>query len=148
VVTPTLRVDLSDVERAFGSLERRARALGPVFRELVKPMRDDQRDHGAKGEGPDGKWPQRASSTIQKMRATGRRRRPMGRIPQSMDYRAGDFGVTGVGRVPWENAHATGARVGRGAKLPVRIVHWLSDELVTRARGRIERALVEAFGGR
>jgi hypothetical protein len=147
-VTPTFRVDLTEVDRAFASLERRARALGPVFRELKKPLQQDQIEHGREQEGPDGKWPARASSTIEKMKASGRRRRPMGRIPQSMDYTAGDFGVRGRGRIDWENAHASGARVGRGARLPVRIVHWISDELVTRARGRIERALVKAFGGR
>lgn len=146
-VAPTFRVDLGEVDRAFSAMERRARALGPVFKQLIKPLRDDQREHGQKAEGPDGKWPPRAAATIAKMRAQGKRRRPMGRIPQSMDYSAGNFGVTGKGRVPWELAHATGDRVGRGAKLPVRIVHWIGDELVTRAKGMVERALAESFGG-
>lgn len=146
-IAPTFRVDLSDVERAMARLVRRGHALAPVFRELKKPLRQDQLEHGRRAEGPDGKWPARAASTLAKMKARRSRRRPMGRIPQSMDYSAGNFGLVGKGRVPWEMAHATGATVGRGVKLPVRVVHWISDNMVKRSVGRIERALVEAFGG-
>lgn len=145
---PTLRLDISDVERAFRSLEKRARALGPVFRELKGPLRADQKAHQDAETGPDGKWPQRSAATIEKLRAQRRRGRPLGRLPSSTTYTSGNFGLVGESRVPWSGAHQAGAHTGRGAKLPARPFLWLSKDMVARAVGRIERALVEAFGRR
>lgn len=145
-MTPTLRLDLGPVERAFSAMERRARALGPVFSSLKAPMRADQAEHQASQMGPDGKWPVRSDATLEKIRSQGRRGRPLGRLPSSTSYSAGDFGVVGKSRVPWSGAHQDGARVGKGSVLPARPFLWLGRDLLLRAQGAIERALVEAFG--
>lgn len=140
-------VDIGDVEEGLAAMERRARALGPTMRTLVKPMKDDQRNHKSAKEGPDGSWPARAASTI--ARAHGKRklpRNPLGRLPTAVAYAVTPSSITGTSKVRWSGAHQDGDRVGRGSRLPARPFLWLSDEFVNLAERELADALVTAYG--
>lgn len=141
-------LDLGDVERGLEAMARRARALGPVFRELKTPLRLDQRDHSKKREGPSALWAPRAASTMARMRAGGRRaRKPMGRLPGAVSYRATASSVSGRSRVLWSGIHQDGGTVGHGARIPARPFLWISDGMLQIAEDTLGAALVRAYGG-
>lgn len=150
-VTTEITVDIHDVEQGLDAMERRAHALGPVMKSLIKPVRDDQGNHRRAKEGPDGAWAPRAASTI--LRAHGKRkmsRSLLGKLPTAVQYVATAQSVTGTSRVRWSGAHndPDGARVGRGSRLPGRTFLWLSNELQDLAESTIANALLGAYGGR
>lgn len=155
MLEPRLSFDLSDVDRRIETLEQRAKRLAPAFRQLARPLRVDQREHAKDERGPSGKWPARSPMTEARRRARNRgarttramrtvalakfRRRPtpkkiLGRVPSAIQIVVGDLFVRGVYRVPWAGAHARGARVGRGVRLPKRVFNWLGEKLLETAR--------------
>ena len=143
-------VDFGDVEQGIDAMERRAHALGPAFRDLKKPMRDDQRDHGKKQRGPFGAWARRSPKTLEFYREHGRKRmpRPLGRLPTAVKYTATAFGVTGESRVAWSAVQQEGGTVGRGVKLKARPFLWLSRRLLDIAENVIGGAVEAAWGKR
>lgn len=138
------RVDLRDVNAGFAEAHRELRAVG---RDLVKPMRADQRAHAKAQEGPEAKWPPRASSTVAKMRAQGRRRRPLGRLSTAVTYRATSHAVIAESRAKWSGVHQDGGTVGRGSKIPARPFLWISDRLIDEAIEILQRPILRALGG-
>lgn len=141
-------LDIGDVEEGLAAMQRRARALGPAFRELKRPLRLDQRAHSKKREGPSAIWAPRAASTMARLRAGGRRaRKPLGKLTGAVAYTADATAVRGTSRVLWSGVHQDGGAVGRGARLPARPFLWISDDLLGIAENTLGRALVRAYGG-
>ncbi len=139
---------MGDVDKGLDATARRARALGPAFRDLKKPMREDQKDHGRRQRGPFGTWARRAPSTLAAYRARRKRiPRPLGKLLSAIQYKADAGGVSGESRVKWSLAHMDGATVGRGAKLKARPFMWISRKLLDIAEGVIGKRLLSAFGG-
>lgn len=142
-------VELGDVEKGLDAAARRARSLGPAFRALKKPMREDQKDHGRRQRGPFGAWARRAPSTLAAYRARRKRiPRPLGRLLSAVAYKADAGGVSAESRVGWSMAHMEPTRVGRGVKLKARPFLWISRKLLDLAGDAIERVIVADFGGR
>jgi phage gpG-like protein len=141
-------LDLGDVFRGLDAMARRGRALGPVFRELKKPLRADQKDHSKKREGPSALWAPRAASTMARMRIGGHRaRKPLGRLTGAVSYFADATAVRGISRVLWSGIHQDGGTVGHGSRLPARPFLWISDDLLRIAENTLGSALVRAYGG-
>lgn len=155
MIGPVFELDLEPIDRRIETVEDRARRLAPAFRELARPLRADQREHAKNEQGPSGKWPARSPFTEARRRARNRGARTtkamrtislakfkrrstpkkiLGRLPSAIQIIVGDLFVRGVYRVPWSGAHATGTRVGRGVRLPKRVMNWLGDKLVDTAR--------------
>jgi phage gpG-like protein len=141
-------LDLGDVEHGLDALARRARALGPVFRELKTPLRLDQRAHAKRREGPSAMWAPRAASTMARLRSGGKRaRKLLGRLPGAVKYTATATSVAGTSRALWSGVHQDGGVVGHGARLPARPFLWISDDMLTVAENTLGAALVRAYGG-
>ena len=141
-------LDIGDVEKGLAAMQRRARVLGPAFRELKRPLRLDQRDHSKRRAGPSAMWAPRAASTMAKLRAGGRRaRKPLGKLSGAVAYTADATAVRARSRVLWSGVHQDGGTVGRGAKLPARPFLWISDDMLRVAEHTLGRALVRAYGG-
>jgi phage gpG-like protein len=149
-------VDVSEVDRALADIEERGKRMRPAFRELRRPMRQDQREHARGETGPDGRWPPRAAATEERRRARNKRvrvtkamrmispkkiRAPttpkqlLGRLPAAMLVVAGDLLVRATSRVGWSGIHWRGGRAGHGGKvrIPRREFYWLSDLLLRTA---------------
>lgn len=142
-----VEVDTREVEAALAELERRGQNPAPAMRVIRKEMRLDQRDHAREKEGPEGKWPARAASTIAKIRkGSGRARRPMGRLVSAVAYTAERSRVVGRSLVRWSGSHMEGDRVGRGATLPARPFLWISDKLLDTAETVLARFLLNGWG--
>jgi hypothetical protein len=122
-------LDIGDVEKGFDAMKRRARALGPAFRELKKPLKLDQKDHSKKRQG------------------SRRAKKPMGRLPGATRYSATATSVSGVSKALWSGAQQDGAIVGHGSRLPSRPFLWISDDMLTIAENTLGAALVRAYGG-
>ena len=143
----TAEFDTLFVENLLLELQRRGTNLRQPLRVIRKEMRLDQREHARDREGPEGKWPERAASTIAKIRkGSGRARRPMGRLTTAVDYIAQQRQVIGRSRVPWSGAHMAGDRVANGATLPQRVFLWISDKLVGTSAKVLGRFLVNGWG--
>ena len=143
-------VDFGDVEQGIDAMERRAHALGPAFRDLKKPMREDQRDHSKKQRGPFGSWARRSPKTIEFYREHGKKRipRPLGRLPSAVKYTAMPWGLVGESRVAWSAVQQEGGKVGRGVTLKARPFLWLSRKLLDVAENVIGAAVEAAWGKR
>lgn len=148
---PALRVhvDLGAVEQGIARARDRAKARAQAFRSLKKPLRDDQRDHAKQKEGPEGKWPPRAASTIERARKRGKRlRKPMGRLPTAVAYRAGSGGLVAESRAAWSGVHQEGGRVGYGSRIPARPFLWFSESFLRKAAEALLTPILRELGGR
>lgn len=143
-------LDADDAVAGLDAMQRRAHALGAAFRALKQPLKLDQRDHAKKRMGPRGPWaPQAASTRARRLSSPKHRpRRLLGRLPTAVKYSATATSVRGVSSVAWSGAHSDGARVGHGAKLPVREFLWLSNDMLILAENTLGNELVKAYGGR
>lgn len=144
-----IEVDIGDANAGLASMEHKARALGSVMRSLVKPLRDDQRNHKRAREGSAGAWQPLAASTIAAASSHGKRksaRSILGKLPSAVQYKTTPMSVSGMSRVAWSGAHQDGATVGHGAKLPAREFLWISDEMQVLADHQITETVVNAFG--
>lgn len=141
-------LDIGDVEKGLDAMERRAHAVGPVFRKLVGPMREDQTDHAKREAGPLAKWARRKQSTIEfyRNRKRGRVPKPMGRLTKFVRYKGDELGVFAASRLWWTGVFMEGGTVGRGAKIKPRIFLWISRRLLDKAADALEQALVSAYG--
>lgn len=140
-------VELGDVDKGLAAMERRARELGPVMKSLVKPLRDDQRNHKRAQSGPDHGWAPRSAATV--AAAHGKRklaRSILGRLPSATSYKTTPTSVTGTSKVAWSLAQQEGGRVGHGAQLPAREFLWISDEMMELADHEITGVMIKAFG--
>lgn len=138
-----VEIDLRDVERGIAAMLRRGRQLGPVFRKLRQPMRQDLRQHAKDKEGPDGDWPALAMSTVLARRGRRRRsRRLLGRLPQAVKMFVSTDSVAAVSRVPWSGVHQDGGKVGRGATIPKREFMWLSPNFLEKATDEIAESIL------
>jgi hypothetical protein len=153
----TATVDLSDVIEGLKKLGE-ADAMA-VLRSLRPAMRKDQQDHRRAQEGPDGKWPGRAQSTLDDLarrrravsRTTGRKRRSLrnyllGRLPSAMDVKVEGKDLVARSRVRWSLAQYDGGRVGHGSVLPSRQWLWISNGLLDIVVGALEEAMPGWFG--
>lgn len=146
---------------ALAKALRAAKDLRPAYREIRKPFREDQREHAKKAEGPDGSWAPLAQSTLarrardakakrhaaggktgrakraRRRRRTLKQRRVLGRLPTMLDVRITRMSLIATSKVPWGDAHFSGATVGKGVKLPARPFLYVSDAL--------EQKVVEIF---
>lgn len=153
----SLNVDWSEVDHALGDVELRAKRLAPAWRQLRRPMRQDQGAHAKAEEGPTGRWAPRSPLTEARRKASNRRlrvsratrtialgkfpRRPtpkriLGRLPGALVVTVGDLFIRASSRIPvWPGAHQQGDHVGhhRRVALPQRIFLWLGDSLLNTA---------------
>lgn len=149
----SIRVDLESLHGNLRAMDRQARNLTGYYRELRAPLREDQTQHAKEQSGPDGAWQPRSPFTIAKMaaaRRAGSRRRDrklLGRLPRAITVRADSKGARAVSLVKWSMAHAQGARVGRGARLPQRQWLWLSPRIIQLA-GEIAAKYCASVWGR
>lgn len=149
-------VDIGDTERGIVAMLRRSRRLAPAFAELKKPMRDDQRQHQRREEGPDGKWPKRktAYTTVSRQGAGGRfsggtkkkrigsRKKLLGKIPGAIKVVSDDDAVIAFSRIAWASIHQDGGTAGRGAKIPKREFMWISERLAREAQSIISEHML------
>lgn len=142
-----VHIDISGPLEGFDAMSRKA-VLGEAMKELKAPMKLDQKEHAKAKSGPDGAWPARAASTLASYAAHHRKPgKLLGRLPIAVSYRATLTSVIGESRVGWSQAHADGAIVGHGAKLPAREFLYISDKLMITAEEIIEKKIVAAYGG-
>lgn len=116
--------------------------IKPALRKIRNHMRDDQRDHQKRRQGPGGKrWKRLAPSTRERYARDGNRRNfgLLGRLPNSKKSRLDHASVELYSPVKWSMAHQAGARVGRGAILPQRQFFWISAKLEKKAAEEIEK---------
>lgn len=158
--------DMIEVDSAAADVEERARRLRPAFREIRKPMRQDQRAHASEERGPGGAWPPRSPLTEARRKARNKgvratkamraiaitkfKKRPtpkriLGRLPNAVVYVVGDLFIRATSRVPWSAAQQDGGRVGRGAILPARPFLWLSSTLLGKARDVLGAFIVKGW---
>ncbi len=124
-------VDLRDVEKGIDALTN-PRAIAKGLRDLKKPLRVDQRDHAKKAEGPEGRWPKRATKS---------RKRLLGRLPGAVKVTSTGNSVSAVSSVKWSAVHQEGGVAGRGTKIPARPFLWVSDALHTQAAALLRDAV-------
>ena len=167
-----LRFDMSEVSEALSDTVERARQLAPAFRDLKRPLKSDQRDHAKSESGPGGKWAPRSAATLERRKLQRRRgrmtkdkkaalalisfkplkrrrgaasNRILGRLPTAMKTEIAPLYIRIVSRVKWSLAHAKGARVGRGVRLPAREFYWLSKAIVDLAAEKIGKYVVKGM---
>lgn len=116
-------VDLRQVEAGLDAMGN-PQVVAKALRAVRKPLRDDQRDHAKRNEGPGGKWPARTLKS---------RKRLLGRLPTAVKVTSTSTSVSAVSSVPWSSVHQEGGIVGRGARIPARPFLWASESLKTRA---------------
>lgn len=137
-----------------------------VFKELRGPARFDQNHHDRTAEGPDGRWPALAASTLArnkwirsrkgtkaKARLPGsRRRRPksrklLGRLPRALEsiVSAHSLAIRSRVRRGLGLVHQAGGRAGRGSRIPRRQYLWISDWLKEKARVAFQDALLRSW---
>jgi phage gpG-like protein len=143
-----VNIDLSAVDQRLADIETRAKRAAPAFRELRRPLRNDQRDHAKGQQGPSGGWAPRSALTeaaraahTRNLRANRKRLHPkkfargrskniLGRLPSAIMVTAGDLFVRAASRVDWSGVHQDGGHAGKGASIPKRTFLWLSDRVV------------------
>jgi hypothetical protein len=138
------RLDVGDVAKGLEGLAAFGRDPAAAFRDLKKPLRVDQRDHGKQQEGPEGKWPARARQPGRR-RARGGRRRLLGKLTRAIKGESDRLSVRAFGRARWSGAHQDGAVIGRGAQLPQREHLWLSPEFMEAAQATFEEHMLGSF---
>lgn len=158
----TVRVD--GIVSALHLLSKPNKAA--VFKELRGPARFDQHHHDRREEGPEGRWPALAPSTIArnryirskkgtkvKSRPGQRRRKPkpgrklLLRLPRAVESITSAHSLVirsrvrrGLGLI-----HQQGGRAGHGSRIPQRQYLWISDWLREKARAAFQAALVAAW---
>lgn len=130
-----VHVDLRDVEKGIDAMANPS-AIEAGLRAVKRPLREDQRAHAIRNEGPEGRWPARKAKS---------RRRLLGRLPTAVRIYAGRASVSAVSSVRWSAAHQEGATVGHGVKLPARPFLWASDGLRTTAAEYLRAAVLERW---
>lgn len=140
----SVEMDLSD---AFAGLDSMARPPLPrAFAFLKAPLRFDQKEHASAKAGPEGAWPARASSTLERYSHMKKPpKRIMGKLPTAVTYAATASSVTATSRAKWSEVHQVGGRVGRGSMLPARPFLWLSDKMLAIAEDAFAGATLTAF---
>lgn len=160
--------DIRQIERAAKRLRRAGRDMRPVWRELRKPLRADQREHIDEQKDSDGRsWQGLARSTIERrLRQGGRRRnytrrgklkkRAAKRISRTLSKRlvvrakieSKRDRMTIKSRVPWAGVHQFGGRAGRNAVIPKREFMYIGDKLLRKTVKLSRRHLTRAWFGR
>lgn len=147
----TSKLDTRDVEKGLRALLQEGHSRG-VLAALKQPVRADQKEHAKRQEGPDGRWPSRAASTVAKRRrlksrrlVRGPNRKLLNTLPRrTVTVKATGSKVYALSKVPWAGVHQHGGRAGRGAVIPARKFLWFSDDFYTEANGiicdRLQRA--------
>jgi hypothetical protein len=131
VIELAAQVDLRDVEKGIDAMAN-PRAVAKGLRDIKKPLRDDQRDHAKKNEGPDGRWAPRTTKS---------RKRLLGRLPSAVKVIMTSTSVSVRSSVRWSGAHQDGDVVGHGVRLPPRTFLWVSDGMKTKAADLLRAAV-------
>lgn len=161
-------VDLRDVLKGFELMRARGRDLTPVFRSLRDKLKADVADHFAQNEGPDGKWPGYAPSTLARAlarkgfhRRRGARRgqftkrgerwvgNQLGRLkfPSAAKIRIRRDSMAMTARTGWAGVHQFGGIVGKGSLIPQRTFLWASDGLQDAFESAVTTHLLNGWSG-
>ena len=169
-----MRVSVTaDVRAAQARLRRLVKAghdLRPVWRDSRKAVRDDQKDHGKKQEGPEGGWKPLAASTIaqrsgrrrraaelrkgvarrrlsnrRRRRKTASSKRVLGRLPYLLDTKITSSSLFVISQVPWSGVQQSGGRAGKRARIPARPFLWLSHRVIILTVNKVEQHLLDAW---
>lgn len=120
-----------------------------VFRNAKPDLRKELREHGANQEGPSGRWPSLASTTVERRaRGKGRRRKLLGRMPGIFKIDSNRERIRATSPVKWSRVHDEGGRGGKGARIPERRFVWVSRRFNMRLRDRFRDALWRAWIGK
>lgn len=157
MITTGANFELEELDRAIADVETRAKRLAPAFRELRRPLRQDQRAHARSAQSPEGSWPPRSPMTEARRTARNRRiratktgstsvpskfkrrsapKRLLGRLPGALIVVAGELFLRATSRVPWAGVHQYGGHAGHNnrVEIPRRPFLWLSDKLLETAQ--------------
>lgn len=152
------RWDDADIRRAIDRMRRRGASFRPVLRELRGTLRTDLGIYAAHQESPDGKWPARAESTLERerRRTSGRkkntkrnrrkRRKLLGKLPRAINLLVGGKNLLVISKVPWSGVQQEGGKVGRGAVLPARPHIFISDTFFEHATKRCMEYVLAGWG--
>ncbi len=140
-----VKVDLRNLDTGFFSkLRAFSKDLRPAFREMREPIMTDQKAHRSRQEGPGGRWPALAASTL--FRYAQRKRsgkkppaRLLGRLTGSNEVKIERLRMTVTSKASWSGVHQHGGRAGRSL-IPQRQYLWLSAAALIYARKRMLRA--------
>jgi len=167
-VSPTVTVDLSELDAAIKRAEKAGIDMRPAWRTLRSPFRKDQGAHMKAQQGPRGKWPGLAAATREKRmkqltsnrknftrkgklkksakRSVGRvlSRRLLSRAKVKIYRRAMLIRTPGAAAA----VHQTGGPVGRGQQVPARTFMWVSDEMARKGAAALADHLRAAWHGR
>lgn len=139
-------IDIRDWETGANAMIRAARNLKPVWRRLEIPMELDQESHFAKQEGPDGKWPKRAASTLDARRRRGRNKGKMlGKLKTAFKIAIERKSIEAFSLVEWAESHQFGGTVGRGSRLPRREHLYIGAKFAQLAFDEIGKFLTAKF---
>lgn len=142
-----------DIRGSLGMLKRIAALdIRQTFKRLVPSAQYDQERHDRALEGPDGKWPALAASTLERRsRPRGRDRKGknrswptklLGRMPKAIRSVPTNRSLTVLSRIArFSMVHQAGGRAGHGARIPRRQYLWISPWLLRRAAEEFQRAL-------
>jgi phage gpG-like protein len=159
-------VDVRDVLSGLKALKDRAVDLRPVMMPALLELAEDVVTHFRRQEGPDGPWPARAASTVERglqrrgfVRKRGARRGQLTRRGERWSqhllgafrgiggYRAfaGPQDATIKAKGEWAGIHQFGGVAGRGSRIPARPFLWASDAVVERTAEALSKFLREAW---
>lgn len=144
-----------DVSSPIAGLFEIDRATERAFRELARPLRNDQTNHARAQEGSDGKWEPRQFRVRRSGRRKGRLIRPkgrsrkiLGRLPRSYRMQVSRRAMVVFSRAPWSAVHQDGGVVGNNqtrAKIPRREFLYASDEFMDQAIRHVGGRLLYAW---
>ncbi len=139
-----IELDLRDVDKGISQAVRAGKNLKPVWNKLGPVLRKDLEEHQRRQEGPDGAWDKLSPET------RGRGGRPKRRIfskkfAKAVSLVSNRTNLFAIHKVSWAIAHQLGEVVGRGVKLPARILFWLSDEFAELAVDEIGKHIAKGW---
>ncbi len=148
-------VDLRDVLQGIDAMGRVFEKYGEaIFTEVGVDVKADMREQKRAGSSVLGEvWAARAASTQERGKRAGKRKKSartglLGRIPTAWKAEADKHGVTLTNKVPFANAHHTGATVGHGATLPARPHQDLNPERIDDAVEALKERALDLWDGK
>lgn len=142
-----------DLRGSLAMLSRIAKVdIKQTFKRIEPSARADQQKHDRELEGPDGKWPPLAASTLERRtRPRGRDKKGknrswptklLGRMPKAIRSTPTNRSLTVRSRIArFGYIHQAGGRAGHGARIPRRQYLWISSWLLRQVEEQFRRAL-------
>lgn len=141
------KLRLGPLASVFAALARPD--LRPVWKEARKPLREDIKSHRKAQSGEDGKWPQRAASTRERMGRRAARRQLLGKLPAGFGTSSDRRRLAMKWHAKWSGSHNEGDVVGRASsRLPKRDFAWVSRSAIELVAGMVAAFVAKLMGGK